>query len=330
MPANLPPQYYEEEKKLKSARTPEEKLVVLETLMRIIPKHKGTEKIRADLKRRMSKARAQDGKRTGGARKPDEHHVPREGAGQVALAGLPNSGKSTVVGALTKATTQVAEYPYATLKPVSGMARFEDVKLQLVDIPPVMWEVTDKWVANILRNADAICVLVALDDDPVGEAEIVLEDLKDKRIEPLGAAEEQSADGSSGVCQKRVFLAGSRADLPQSRQGLEDLREAFASQYSVVGVSAREKTGLESFMAAAYASLDKVRVYTKTQGKKADMANPFVLRRGTTVLEMAGEIHRDFRDRLRSARIFSNDGYNNQLVGKDFVLRDQDIIEMQV
>ncbi len=185
MPANLPPQYYEEEKRLRSARTPEEKTEILETLLRLIPKHKGTEKLQADLKRRLSKARGKQGKRSGGARRTDEHHVVKEGAGQVVLAGLPNVGKSLLLDALTNATPQIADYPYSTLKPVAGMGLFENVRIQLVDIPPLLWEVTDTWVANILRNTDAICLVVELTDDPVGQVEIILEEMERKKVPVL-------------------------------------------------------------------------------------------------------------------------------------------------
>lgn len=329
MPANLSPQYYEEEKKLKTVRTPEEKIPVLESLLRLVPKHKGTEKIQADLKRRLSKARSQEGKKSGGKRRADEHHVPKEGAGQVVLAGLPNVGKSTIVDALTNAKPQIADYPYSTLKPLSGMARFENIRIQLVDIPPLFWEVTDTWVSNILRNADAICLVVELSDDPAGQVEILLEELTDKRIRPLGR-EAVAERGEEGTLPKRICIAGAKQDHPETAEGLEALREMFGDAYPLVAISAKEGTGLDLFLQEAFLVLDRIRVYTKVQGKKPDLENPFILDKGTTVIEMAREIHKDFVKQYRAARIFSRDMYNGQRVGKDFVLRDGDIIEMIV
>ncbi len=329
MPANLPPQYYEEEKKLRSARTPEEKAEILETLLRLIPKHKGTEKLQADLKRRLSKARGKQGQRSGGSRRGDEHHVEKEGAGQVVLTGLPNVGKSQILDALTKASPQVAEYPYSTMKPLPGMARFENVRIQLVDIPPLLWEVTDTWVFNILRNADAICLVVELVDDPVGQAEILLMEMEQRRV-PVLQRDEQRGEAQGGVQPKRVFLAGTKLDLPGAGEGAEALERAFGASYEVVNLSVRDGVGTDAFLAAAFHVLDKVRVYTKTPGRKPDLENPFVFRRGTTVIDMAREIHKDFEKNFRTARIYSEDKYNGQRVGRDFVLRDQDVIELIV
>ncbi len=329
MPANLPPTYYEEEKKLRSARTPEEKAEILETLLRLIPKHKGTEKLQADLKRRLSKARGKQGKKSGGARRVDEHHVVKEGAGQVVLAGLPNVGKSQLLGTLTKASPQIAEYPYSTLKPVSGMGLFENVRIQLVDIPPLLWEVTDTWVANILRNTDAICLVAELIDDPVGQVEIILEEMEQKRV-PVLRRDETRGETTSGIQPKRLFIAGTKLDLPGADEGAEALKRAFDASYDVVNVAAPDGVGADAFIAAAFRVLDKVRVYTKTPGKKADLGSPFVFRKGTTVIEMAREIHKDFEKNYRTARIYSDDKYNGQRVGKDFELRDGDVIELIV
>jgi len=329
MPANLPPQYYEEEKRLRSARTPEEKAEILETLLRLIPKHKGTEKLQADLKRRLSKARGKQGKQSGGSRKGDEHHVEKEGAGQVVLAGLPNVGKSQILDALTKASPQIADYPYSTLKPLSGMGLFENVRVQLVDIPPLLWEVTDSWVANILRNADAICLVVELIDDPVGQAEILLEEMKQRKV-PILRRDESPGESVGGFHPKRFFIAGTKLDLPGADEGVEALKTAFDASYDVVNIAVRDGVGTDAFLAAAFRVLDKVRVYTKTPGRKPDLESPFVFRKGTTVIEMAREIHKDFAKSFRTARIYSEDKYNGQRVGKDFVLRDGDVIELIV
>lgn len=329
MPANLPPQYYEEERRLKAARTPEEKAAILEVLLSIIPKHKGTEKLQADLKSRLSKARTQQESRSGGARRTDEHHVEKDGAGQVVISGLPNVGKSQLVAAVTKAVPLIADYPFSTLKPLPGMARFENVWVQLVDVPPLMWEVTDKWVANILRNTDAICLVVDLTDDPVGQTRLLLEDLEEKRILPV-RRDGVRGEAASGSFPKPVLLAGNKMDVSGSQEGLDQLGQSFQESYPVVGVSAKEGKGLDLFVAECFRLLDKIRVYTKAPSKKVDKDHPFVVPRGTTVIELAEEIHKDFVSRFRAARIFCTDKYDGQRVGKEFVLRDGDVIEFLV
>jgi len=328
MPANLPPQYYEEEKRLRAARTQEDKIEILETLLSIIPKHKGTEKLQADLKSRLSKAKSMETKKPGGSRRGKEYNVDRQGAGQIVLAGLPNAGKSQLLAAITNATPLIADYPYSTLKPLPGMARFENIWIQFVDIPPLTWEVTDSWVSNILRNADALCLVVELNDDPVGQAEILLEELSKKRIRPLRIGE--SVDKQVGVYPKRFFIVGAKLDLERSQEGYRELCDRFQGIFSVIGISARNGTGLDRVSLEAFQVLDRIRVYTKTPGKKPDKDSPFIITKGSTVLDLAEEIHKDFVSRLKAARIYSIDMYDGQRVAKDFVLRDGDVIELVV
>jgi len=328
MPANLPPHYYEEEKRLRSARTPEEKIEILETLLSIIPKHKGTEKLQADLKRRLSKARSLETKRAGSGRRGDEHHVEKQGVGQVVLAGLPNVGKSQLLASMTNAVPLIADYPYSTLKPLPGMARFENVWIQFVDIPPLFWEATETWVANLLRNADALALVVELNDDPVGQTEILLAELPTKKILPLRRGETVRAE--PGTHPKRILIVGTKLDLAGASMGLEELRARFSDLYPVVGVCAPQRVGLGDVCREAFHVLDKIRVYTKAPGKKPDTENPFVIDKGSTVMDLAAEIHKDFLKRLKAARIYSHDMYEGQRVAKDFVLRDGDVIELLV
>src|SRR5215471_6465645 len=166
MPANLTPQYMEAEKRFKQAVSVEEKVAALEEMMATIPKHKGTEKLQADLKKKMSVLRkeAEDHKKGG---KRESFVVEREGARQLALVGAPNSGKSQLLRALTHATPEVAEYPYTTRIPIPGMLLFENVRLQLIDLPPISPEYTESWVPQIIRNADAVLWVLDLSDDDV-------------------------------------------------------------------------------------------------------------------------------------------------------------------
>src|SRR5437762_1488373 len=116
MPANLTPQYMDAERRFKEAQSVTDKIAALEEMMATIPKHKGTEKLQADLKKKMSAFRKESEQAKKGGRR-ESFVVEREGARQLALAGCPNSGKSQLLRALTHATPEVAEYPYTTRMP---------------------------------------------------------------------------------------------------------------------------------------------------------------------------------------------------------------------
>src|SRR4030043_1223959 len=176
MPANLPPEYFGAEKRFKQAVAPAEKIAALEDLIATVPKHKGTDKLRADLRRRLSQLRKEAiSKKKGG--RGDLYVVQKEGAAQIALVGFPNSGKSSLLASITKATPVIAEYPISTLTPLPGMMPFEDIQIQLVDLPPVGNESTDGWVSGILRTADALLIVLDLTEDPEVQAELLIEQL---------------------------------------------------------------------------------------------------------------------------------------------------------
>src|SRR3954453_10593164 len=166
MPANLPPQYSKAEEEFRRASAPEERLDKLREMFRLLPKHKGTEKLQAELKQKISRAREDlDGAKAKGRAGGVSHRVVREGAGQVALVGPPNAGKSALLAALTAARPEVAAYPFTTRTPQLGMMTWEDVAVQLVDLPAIAPEFLEPWVPGVVRAADAALLVVDLGDD---------------------------------------------------------------------------------------------------------------------------------------------------------------------
>ncbi|MDT8274214.1 MAG: GTPase, partial [Desulfomonilia bacterium] len=166
MPANLPPTYHEAEKRYREAKTPEEKIAALEEMLALIPKHKGTDKMQADIKRRISKHKEETQKKKGAAKQKSIFSIDKEGAAQVAVIGGPNSGKSSLVSALTNATPEIAPFPHTTHKPTQGMAVYENIKFQLIDTPPITLEYVDPQMGDLIRRADLVVMLLDLRADP--------------------------------------------------------------------------------------------------------------------------------------------------------------------
>jgi ribosome-interacting GTPase 1 len=323
MPANLPPEYFQTEKRFKEAATPQEKAIALEELISTVPKHKGTDKLRADLRKRLAQLREDAAKRKKSG-KGDLYAVEKQGAGQVALAGFANSGKSSILKSLTNANPVVADYPVSTVTPLSGMMPFEDIQFQLVDLPPIGNESTDGWVSGSLRVADALLLVVDLSAaDPDIQAELLIGQLGAWRIGLLKRSE------SSGECPgcKPAVVAASKSDLSAAQEGLRRLKSKFENLYPVVQVSSATKEGLEELRRTLFENSRIIRVYSKEPGKDPDRAKPFVLPLGSTVLDLAGMIHRDFLHNLKYACIWGSAKFGGQRVQKDYVIHDSDVVE---
>ena len=171
MPANLPPQYFDAEKNFRTARSPLEKIAALEEMLAIMPKHKGTDHLRAELRTRIAKLNQSLDKRT--ATQRASMMIERVGAAQVAVVGLPNVGKSQLVSTITNASPTVAAYPFTTHSAIPGMMPFENIQIQLIDTPPLTPQSIEWWLPPILRRVDALLVMMDLGDNPLEQMEAV-------------------------------------------------------------------------------------------------------------------------------------------------------------
>jgi len=328
MPANLPPQYHEVEKRLKNASGPAEKVAILEEMLRIMPKHKGTDHLQADLKSRIARLKREQTK-AGGPRKAAGPHVVKEGAGQVALVGVANAGKSSLLAALTKARPLIADYPHTTREPLPGMMAFEDIQIQLLDLPPLAEEYNEPWIWDLIRRADLVW-LVLNGLKPLSDLERVEAILAGRgiRLRPVGA--EGPGEADQEILTLPALVPVARADEAETMDNLEVMAELIEGRWPLIPVSGRNGLGLAELVRLTFQGLDVVRVYTKQPGKPPDRENPFTLPQGATVGALAAKIHKDIAVRMKQARLWSRGEENSRTVHRDHPLKDGDTVEIQI
>lgn len=325
MPANLTPEYLEAEERFKDAKTTPEKIAAVEEMLRTIPKHKGTEKMQGDLKRRLSKLRGELHRKGGAKAAPPVYYIKKEGAGQVALVGPPNTGKSALLARLTHATPEVADYPFTTRLPQPGMMLFENIQIQLIDLPALDAAFGEAWVPQAVRNADAAVLVVNLAAAEVLEQVADTLALLEKSKVVLGAGSEPLG---FGVLRKSALLVGTKLDLPGARDTCAVLADLWSSHFPLHALSTLSGEGVEELRQKVFDLLGIVRVHTKAPGKKADLSAPFVLPRGSTVLDVAERVHKDFGAQLKFARVWGHSpARRGQMVERTYVVEDQDLIE---
>lgn len=321
MPANLPPQYFDVEEKYRAAKEPHEKITYLQQLLSIIPKHKGTEKLQAELKTKIKKlketiAKQKKSKGSGGA----WFQVEKQGAGQAVLVGLPNSGKSSLLNTLTNAHVDVGNYPFTTQLPNVGMMEYENIKIQIVDTPP-LYSDAPPWLFGIYRNGDILVILLDAGKDIDEDFQSIRVALEEKNI--FVTAREY------GDVKQAIVVLSKSDEGADARRGKSFL-DTYGNDFVVISVSTVHGAGLEKLKSELYAALNIIRVYTKKIGKPIIKDDPVVLKRGATVLDAAEHIHKDFRKHLKFARLWNAAEYSGQRVEKSHVLADEDVLEFHV
>jgi ribosome-interacting GTPase 1 len=324
VPANLTPEYFKAEQWYRSAVTNDEKILALERMLAVMPKHKGTDHLKADLRRKLSKLKDVATQKKGG-KHVDIFHVPRSGAGQIVLLGTPNCGKSSIVAAMTNAKVNVADFPFATGGPVPGMVTFEDVPIQLVDMPPITAEYSAPGQVGTYRNCDLIAAVIDLSGDVEEQLGVCLGFLESRSL--LIDSETPAYDPQGNALGKRAFCICTKSDI--ARPGaLETLKKSCKYPFEFVEISATSGAGMDRLAEEFFNLLDIIRIYAKPPGKPADMTEPFTLPTGSTVMDLATAIHRQLAEKLKYARIWGTGVYDGQNTQRNHVLNDKDIIEL--
>jgi hypothetical protein len=314
-------------------------------MLRVIPKHKGTDHLQADIKHRIKElAEELEGPRKGGTRGAPSLVVRSEGAAQIALLGPPNSGKSALHARLTGSGAHVGPYPFTTQQPEPGMLPFEDIHFQLVDLPAIAPEHPVPWLAGTLQTADAALLVVDLREPScVEQLESVRSMLAQKRVvltERWGvteattgatsetAADLQDADDPFVVRLPTLMLANKAEGIADLDAELQVFRDLTGAPFPLLAVSAATGLGLGQLGPWLFEHLGILRVYTKVPGHPPDRQRPFTLRRGGTVGDVARLVHRELGRSLHYARIWGASGFDGQQVGPEHRVADRDVVEL--
>lgn len=330
MPANLPPEYFEVEKTLREARTPEEKIAIMEKLLSIIPKHKGTEKLIALYRSKIAKLKEEIDRRSSTPKKGLLFRIEKSGAGQVIVIGPPNSGKSSLINRLTGQELEVAEFPFTTKMAAPYMMPYENIKIQLIDTPPITPDYFESWLAEMIKSAEAMLLVLDSSDGRTAEnLETMFNRLKDKKIEPV--PEQAEIPPEKFPFLKRTLLILNKCDLTEPELVKEELETLFQLPIEYLFVSAVTGENIEALKIKIFNLLQIVRVYSKIPGKKPDLESPFILKKGENILDLARLVHKDFAEKLNYARVWNKAGtISGMRVTRDYILNDEDIVELHI
>lgn len=295
MPANVTIEFEDANNEYQQANSSEAKLAALQKMQRLAPSHKGGENLRKDISKKLSQLKKDiERKKTQEKKKGSGESIAvrKDGMGQVVIIGLPNSGKSTLLNKLTGISTKVASYPFTTKTPAVGMMNYFGGKVQLVELPAIV-------EGSSAGKADGLKILsLARNADAI----IIVAESKD----------------SEKIVEKEIMLSG--ISLNKNEKGNEFKK-------SIV-INAFEENDLEKVKEKIFELLDKIIVYTKKPGGKADYDMPLGLPLNATVKDAAMHLHNDFDKRFRFARVWGSTKFPGQRVSKDFELKNKDIVEI--
>lgn len=329
MPTNLPADYYNAEERFRSATTTEDKVKYLEEMMSTIPKHKGTDHLRADLRKKLSKLKTATTSKKVSKKQVSPYHINKEGAGQVVIIGCTNAGKSTLVAAQTNAAPEVSEVPFTTWTATPGMMAIENIQVQLIDTPPFSEDYIDPEFLNLIRRVDLVLIMIDLHANPVQELEFVLDKLIENRIAPHYLEGKIESEGFLLFVPSLVLV--NKYDSEEFAEHYEIFQQLLEEDHPLVPASALTGHNLDTLKKTIFEELGVIRVYSKAPGKEPDKTAPFVAEKGIQLADFAGKVHKDFQKNLKSAKIWGTSAdFPGQMVSRDHVLEDEDVVELQI
>ena len=328
MPTNLPPEYFAADRKFREAESTSAKITSLEELIATVPKHKGTDKLRAELRRKLSKLRVDQKKKKSTSKHESEYHIEKEGAGRISIIGSPNVGKSSLIKALTHAAPKISNSPFTTWVPLPGMMLIEDIQVQLIDTPPLNKEHIKPEFFDLIKSSDLLLLVVDLQATPFKQLEEALAILEEHKIAP--AQKKNQIPEEKNFNFVPFIIVVNKDDDDKIDEDFEVFDEFLESDLPLVPISAANKRNLDKLSELIFEKLEVMRIYSKRPGNEADKSSPFVLKKGSTIEEFAQKVHKDFHQNLKTARVWGRDVYDGQLVGRDHILNDKDVVELHL
>jgi ribosome-interacting GTPase 1 len=324
MPTNVTPEYKKAEEAYREAKTLDERIERLQDMISLLPKHKGTDHLYADLKRRLARMKReleQSGGRRGGGQALD---FTREGAAQVILIGPPNSGKSSILRAITHAHPDVGDYPFTTSKPLPGMAPFQDIQIQIIDTPPVTGDFMHMHLLGLVRSADGVLIVADLSTDSLlDDLEGLFDAFRERHVEFVGRKNPERRD------EILSRIMANKADVPDAGERLELLRDLIGDRLDILPLSCLDEEEVRRIPEQLFQWLGIRRVYSKIPGKKADMEHPFTVFTGGTVDDICHLVHKDFVKSLKFARLWRK-SERPLTVSRHEPVEDGDILELHL
>jgi len=329
MPTNLPADYYNAEERFRSATTTDDKIKHMEEMLSTIPKHKGTDHLRADLRKKLSKLKTAATSKKVTKKQVSPYHINKEGAGQIVIIGCTNAGKSSLVANQTNADPEVSEVPFTTWAPTPGMMGIENIQVQLIDTPPFSEDYIDPEFLNLIRRVDLVLIMIDLHANPVQDLAFVIDKLLENRIAPQHL--EGKVEGEGFLLYVPSLVMVNKFDSEAYAEHYEIFQELLEEDHPLIPASAQTGHNLDLLKKSIFEALGVIRVYSKAPGREADLTAPFVAEKGIQLAEFAGKVHKDFQEKLKSAKIWGPSAdFPGQLVSRDHVLEDEDVVELQI
>jgi len=252
-------------------------------------------------------------------REYDVFYIPRSGDGRVALFGLSNVGKSTLMNAITNTDVKTSHFFHTTKTALAGTCEINNLKIQIIDVPGFLdfkedWAIS-RQIVRVARTCDAILLVIDLSFDIDRQYKFLIEQLNNANL--LKAEE----------LMYKYGIIATKGDLPGSEENFNLLKSK--TNWSIHPISIKNKDSLEKLKGYLFTVLELMRIYTKPPGCKADLTQPFICPIETTVGEIAEKIHKDFIKLFRYARVWgSSVELPGQHVGIEHTLMDTDVVEI--